>query len=409
MNLTGWRISRLALVGLCVALAATGCERKRNQTGGGGGSSGSSGSGGAGGSVPDNRPILIGHFASMTGSEATFGQSTDRGIRLAMAERNAAIDAGTLKGRKIELKTEDDAGKPQEAGTAVTKLITQDKVVAILGEVASGLSMAGGQVAQQYGVPMISPSSTNPAVTQLGNMIFRVCFLDEFQGKVVARFALEELKAKRVAILFDQGQPYSKGLADFFEAALKAGGGEVASRQSYDSNNPEVGAQLASINQANPDAVFLPGYYTQAANIIAQARKIGIKAPFLGGDGWDSDKLEEIGGDAVQGNYFSNHYSPEETSPAVTQFVAAYKAKHNVAPDALAALGYDAANLLFAAIDKSPSLSGKDLAATIAATKGFAGVTGEITINGDRDASKSAVIVKIDHGKRPAIKRYPAE
>lgn len=409
MNLTGWRISRLALVGLCVALAATGCERKRNQTGGGGGSSGSSGSGGAGGSVPDNRPIVVGHFASMTGSEATFGQSTDRGIRLAMAERNAAIDAGTLKGRKIELKTEDDAGKPQEAGTAVTKLITQDKVVAILGEVASGLSMAGGQVAQQYGVPMISPSSTNPAVTQLGNMIFRVCFLDEFQGKVVARFALEELKAKRVAILFDQGQPYSKGLADFFESALKAGGGEVASRQSYDSNNPDVGAQLATINQANPDAVFLPGYYTQAANIIAQARKIGIKAPFLGGDGWDSDKLEEIGGDAVQGNYFSNHYSPEETTPAVTQFVAAYKAKHGAAPDALAALGYDAANLLFAAIDKSPSLSGKDLAATIAATKGFPGVTGEITINADRDASKSAVIVKIDHGKRPAIKRYPAD
>lgn len=409
MNLTGWRISRLALVGLCVALAATGCERKRNQTGGGGGSSGSSGSGGAGGSVPDNRPIMVGHFASMTGSEATFGQSTDRGIRLAMAERNAAIDAGTLKGRKIELKTEDDAGKPQEAGTAVTKLITQDKVVAILGEVASGLSMAGGQVAQQYGVPMISPSSTNPAVTQLGNMIFRVCFLDEFQGKVVARFALEELKAKRVAILFDQGQPYSKGLADFFESALKAGGGEVASRQSYDSNNPDVGAQLATINQANPDAVFLPGYYTQAANIIAQARKIGIKAPFLGGDGWDSDKLEEIGGDAVQGNYFSNHYSPEETTPAVTQFVAAYKAKHGVAPDALAALGYDAANLLFAAIDKSPSLSGKDLAATIAATKGFPGVTGEITINADRDASKSAVVVKIDHGKRPAIKRYPAD
>jgi branched-chain amino acid transport system substrate-binding protein len=409
VNLTGWRISRLALVGLCVALAATGCERKRNQTGGGGGSSGSSGSGGAGGSVPDNRPIVVGHFASMTGSEATFGQSTDRGIRLAMAERNAAIDAGTLKGRKIELKTEDDAGKPQEAGTAVTKLITQDKVVAILGEVASGLSMAGGQVAQQYGVPMISPSSTNPAVTQLGNMIFRVCFLDEFQGKVVARFALEELKAKRVAILFDQGQPYSKGLADFFESALKAGGGTVASRQSYDSNNPDVGAQLATINQSNPDAVFLPGYYTQAANIIAQARKIGIKAPFLGGDGWDSDKLEEIGGDAVQGNYFSNHYSPEETTPAVTQFVAAYKAKHGAAPDALAALGYDAANLLFAAIDKSPSLSGKDLAATIAATKGFPGVTGEITINADRDASKSAVIVKIDHGKRPAIKRYPAD
>ncbi len=413
MNLTGWRISRLALLGMVVALAVTaGCERKRNQTGGGGGSSGSAGSagsGGAGGSVPDNSPIKIGHFASMTGSEATFGQSTDQGIRLAIEERNAAIDAGTLKARKIELTTEDDAGKPQEAGTAVTKLITRTKVVAILGEVASGRSMAGGQVAQQYGVPMISPSSTNPAVTQIGDMIFRVCFLDEFQGQVVAKFAVEELKAKRVAILFDQGEPYSKGLADFFESALKAAGGEVATRQAYDTNNPDVGAQLASINQAKPDAVFLPGYYTQAANIIAQARKQGITVPFLGGDGWDSDKFEEIGGDAVQGSYFSNHYSPEEQTPAVVNFVQKYKSKHGVAPDALAALGYDAANLLFAAIDKSPSLSGKDLAATIAATKGFAGVTGEITINAERDASKSAVVVKVDHGKRPAIKRYPAE
>ncbi|MBK9036881.1 MAG: ABC transporter substrate-binding protein [Myxococcales bacterium] len=399
----------LATIGLSVLLAVTaGCERKRNQTGGGGGS-GESGSGGAGGGVPDNRPVMIGHFASMTGSEATFGQSTDRGIRLAIAERNAAIDAGTLKGRKIDLTTEDDAGKPQEAGTAVTKLITRTKVVAILGEVASGLSMAGGQVAQQYGVPMISPSSTNPAVTQIGDMIFRVCFLDEFQGKVVAKFAVEELKAKKVAILFDQGQPYSKGLADFFEKALKAAGGEVATRQAYDTNNPDVGAQLASIKDANPDAVFLPGYYTQAANIARQARKLGITVPFLGGDGWDSAKLEEIGGDAVQGSFFSNHYSPEEETPAVQNFVAKYKAKHGAAPDALAALGYDAANLLFAAIDRSPSLSGKDLAATIAATKGFAGVTGEITINGDRDASKSAVVVKIDHGKRPAVKRYPAE
>lgn len=410
MKITGWRISSLAVLGMAVALAVTaGCERKRNQTGGGGGGGTATGTGTGGTAAPDTSPIKVGHFASMTGSEATFGQSTDRGIRLAIEERNAAIDAGTIKGRKIDLTTVDDAGKPQEAGTAVTKLITQDKVVAILGEVASGLSMAGGQVAQQYGVPMISPSSTNPAVTQIGDMIFRTCFLDEFQGYVVAKFAIEELKAKRVAILFDQGQPYSKGLADFFEKSFKEMGGEIASRQAYDTNNPDVGPQLATVNQAKPDAVFLPGYYTQAANIIAQARKIGISVPFLGGDGWDSDKLEEIGGDAVQGSFYSNHYSPEESTPAVVNFVGKYKAKYGAAPDALAALGYDTANLLFAAIDKSPSLSGKDLAATIAATKAFPGVTGEITINENRDASKSAVMVKVDHGKRPAIKRYPAQ
>lgn len=406
MNPTGCRISRIALTGLVAAAAiAGGCEQKRNQTGG---NTQPGSNSGTGASVPATGPILIGHFASMTGSEATFGQSTDNGIRLAIAERNAAIDAGTLKGRKIELKTLDDRGQPQEAGTAVTRLITQDKVVAILGEVASGLSMAGGQVAQQYGVPMISPSSTNPAVTQIGDMIFRVCFLDEFQGKVVAKFAVEELQAKKVAILFDQGQPYSKGLADFFEKALKDLNGTVASRQAYDSANPDVSAQLSTIKQASPDAIFLPGYYTQAANIISQARKLGITVPFLGGDGWDSDSLEKIGGEAVQGSYYSNHYSPEEDRPEVKTFVEKYKAKHGAAPDGLAALGYDAANLLFAAIDRSPSLSGKDLAAAIASTKAFPGVTGEITIDGNRDASKSAVIVKIDHGKRPPLKRYPA-
>jgi len=405
MNPTGYRITRVALTGLvAIAALAAGCEQKRNQTGGNQDPGRS-----PGGSVPATGPILIGHFASMTGAQATFGQSTDNGIRLAIAERNAAIDAGTLKGRKIELKTLDDAGKPQEAGTAVTRLITQDKAVAILGEVASGLSLAGGQVAQQYGVPMISPSSTNPAVTQIGDMIFRVCFLDEFQGKVVAKFAVEELKATKVAILFDQGQPYSKGLADFFESALKAAGGTVVTRQAFDSNNPDLSAQLSSIKQANPQAVFLSAYYTEAANIIGQARKLGIDVPFLGGDGWDSDKLEEIGGDAVQGSFYSNHYSPEEDRVEVKTFVDKYKAKHGAAPDGLAALGYDAANLLFAALDRSPSLGGKDLAATIAATKAFPGVTGEITIDANRDASKGAVIVKIDRGKRPPVKRYPAD
>lgn len=407
MKLTGWRIVVPALVG---ALALVGCEQKRNQTGNTGNTGTTPGTGTAGGTAPQpTGPILVGHFASMTGSEATFGRSTDNGIRLAIDERNAAIDAGTLKGRKISLKTEDDAGQPQQAGTVVTRLITQDKVVAILGEVASGLSLAGGQVAQQYGVPMISPSSTNPAVTQVGDMIFRVCFLDQFQGEVVARFAVEELKATKVAILFDQGQPYSKGLADFFERSLKAKGGTVVTRQAYDSNNPDVSAQLTSIKAANPQAVFLPGYYTQAANIMGQARKLGIGVPFLGGDGWDSDKLEEIGGDAVQGSYYSNHYSPQEDRPEVKAFVERYRAKHGAAPDGLAALGYDAANLLFAAIDRAPSLSGKDLAASIAATKDFPGVTGKITIDANRDASKSAVVVKIEKGLRPPVKRYEAE
>ena len=407
MNLNGWRrpIVVPAVLALSAVAAFAACE-KRNTTGGGGGTSTGTGTGTGTGGVPATGSILVGHFASMTGSEATFGQSTDQGIRLAIKERNAAIDAGTLKGRKIKLSTLDDAGKPQDAGNAVTRLVTQEKVTALLGEVASGLSMVGGQIAQQYGTPMISPSSTNPQVTQIGDMVFRVCFLDDFQGMVMAKFAREELKAQKAAILFDQGQPYSKGLADYAEKAFKEMGGKVVTRQAYGSSDPDVSAQLSSIKEANPDVVFLPGYYTQAANIMRQARKLGITAAFVGGDGWDSDKLEEIGGDAVQGSYYSNHYSPEEESPVVKNFVTKYKAEFNSTPDGLAALGYDAANLLFAALDRAPSLGGKDLAATIASTKDFVGVTGTITIDPKRDASKSAVVVKVDHGRRIPVKRY---
>ncbi len=406
MNLCAWRTSKLVMTAALAIAVTTACNSKRNSSGGG--SDPAPGSGTGAGPAATG-PILIGHFASMSGAEATFGQSTDNGVRLAMEERNAAIDAGKLKGRKIDVKTLDDQGKTQEAGTAVNRLINEDHVVAIIGEVASGLSLAGGAVAQHYNVPMISPSSTNPQVTEVGDMIFRVCFLDEFQGKVMAKFAKEELKATKVAILFDQSQPYSQGLADFFEKPFTAAGGTIVTRQAYNSSNPDVSAQLSSVKEAAPDLIVLPGYYTQAANIARQARKLGITVPFLGGDGWDSAKLEEIGGDAVQGSYFSNHYSPEEQNPVAQEFVKKYMAKYGSQPDALAALGYDSANLLFQALDKSPSLGGKDLAATIAGTKDFIGVTGAITIDPKRDASKSAVVVQVDHGKRTPIKRYPAD
>ncbi|HUQ02649.1 MAG TPA: ABC transporter substrate-binding protein, partial [Kofleriaceae bacterium] len=350
-----------------------------------------------------NDAVLIGEYGSLTGSEATFGQSTHNGIMLALEELN---QKGGVKGKQVAVKTYDDQGKTQEAGTAVTRLITDDKVVAVIGEVASSLSIAGGRVAQQYKVPMITPSSTNVQVTQIGDMVFRVCFLDDFQGMVMAKFAREELKAQKAAILFDQGQPYSKGLADYAEKAFKEMGGQVVTRQAYGSSDPDVSAQLSTIKESKPDVVFLPGYYTQAANIMRQARKLGITAPFIGGDGWDSEKLEEIGGDAVQGSYYSNHYSPEEETPEVKNFVTKYKAEFGATPDGLAALGYDAANLLFAAMDRAPSTGGKDLAAAIASTKDFVGVTGKISIDPRRDASKSAVVVKVDHGRRIPVKRY---
>ncbi len=346
--------------------------------------------------APPSDTILIGEFGSLTGSEATFGQSTHNGIMLAVEEQNAN---GGLKGKKIAVKTYDDQGKSQEAGTAVTRLITEDKVVAILGEVASSLSIAGGEVAQRYGVPMISPSSTNPRVTAIGDMIFRVCFIDPFQGYVVAKFARENLKATKAAVLYDQAQAYSKGLNDDFKKWFVKLGGTLVSEQAYGGGDQDFNAQLTNIRDKKPDVIFIPGYYTDVGNIALQARKLGIKQPLLGGDGWDSEQLPKIAGAAIDGSYYSNHYSHEDKRPAVQAFVTKYQKKHQHIPDGLAAMGYDAARLLFNAMERAPTLGSKDLAAAIAATQNFPGVTGTISMDENRNAKKPAVVLKIEKGQ----------
>jgi branched-chain amino acid transport system substrate-binding protein len=337
-------------------------------------------------------PIKVGHYGSLTGAQATFGKSTSNGIRLAIKEFNAA---GGLNGRQVELIEYDTKGEAREAGTAVTRLVASDKVVAVLGEVASSLSLAGGRVAQQYGVPMISPSSTNPAVTKIGNMVSRVCFTDDFQGYAAAKFAWENKKAKKVAVLFDQAAAYSKGLKDDFQKAFKDMGGEITTTQAFTQGDRDFTPQLTAIRETNPDILFVPGYYTDVGNIALQARKLGITVPMLGGDGWDSEELPKVAGDAIKGSYYVNHYSPDQPTPAVQEFVTKYKAEYGGAtPDGLAALGYDAAKMLFDAMKRSASLSGKDLAAAINSTKDFPGVTGAITIDEGRNASKPAVIVE---------------
>jgi branched-chain amino acid transport system substrate-binding protein len=354
----------------------------------------------------DKGPIVIGHFASMSGPQATFGISTDRAIRLAIKERNAK---GGVKGRQIELVTIDDAGKQSEAATAVTRLINDHHAKAILGEVASSLSMAGGPIANKYKVPMISPSSTNPDVTDIGEYVFRVCFLDDFQGWVAAKFAKDTLKATKSAILYDQAQAYSTGLADFYEKAFKELGGEIVTKQAYTGGNLEISAQLQAIKNANAEVVFVPGYYSDAGTIIRKGKEAGITAKFLGGDGWDSEELPKIAGDAINGNYFTNHYAPEEDRPEVKNFVAAYKKEHGATPDGLAALGYDAALVLFDAMDRAKSLDGKDLRDAIAATKDFTGVTGTFSIDENRNAKKSAVIVEYKDGKQTMAARIAAD
>jgi len=351
-------------------------------------------------------PIVIGHFASMTGPQATFGISTDRAICLAIKEKN---DAGGINGRKIGLVTIDDAGKQSEAATAVTRLINDHKVVAVLGEVASSLSLAGGPIAQQAKIPMISPSSTNPDVTDVGDFIFRVCFLDDFQGWVAAKFAKENLKATKVAILYDQAQAYSSGLADYFDKAFKELGGEIVTKQAYTGGNLEISAQLQAIKGANAEVVFVPGYYSDAGTIIRKGKEAGITAKFLGGDGWDSEELPKIAGPAINGNYFTNHYAPEEDRPAVKNFVAKYKASYGSTPDGLAALGYDAALVLFDAIGRAKSTSGPDLRDAIAATKDFTAVTGTFSIDENRNAKKSAVVVEYKDGKQMMAARIAAD
>ena len=394
MNLSGWnKISSAVLACAFVAFGAAGCDNlgggKKDKTKG-------TDTSGSGAVAPQTGDILVGHYASLTGSEATFGRSTDQGVMLAVEERNAA---GGVKGRKVRVKTLDDASKATEAGNVVQRLISEDKVVALLGEVASGSSLAGGKVAQQFGIPMISPSSTNKKVTEGRDMVSRVCFLDEFQGYVVAKFAKDNLKLDKVAILYDQAAPYSKGLRDTFDTEFKSMGGKIVADVAYTAGDADVSAQLQTIKGAGAQAVFLPGYYTDVGNIVRQARKLGITAPFLGGDGWDSSKLAEIGGDAIEGSYYSNHYSFDEVRPEVKEFVDKYQKRWGAVPDGLAALGYDAARVLFDAMDRAPSLGGKDLAGAIAATKDFAGVTGKITLDANRDAQKQAVVVQMKGGK----------
>lgn len=346
-------------------------------------------------------PILIGHFGSLTGSEATFGQSTSNGIKLAIKEFNAA---GGLKGRNVTLKEYDTRGDAGEAKLAVERLVKQDKVAAVLGEVASKLSLAGGPVAQEAGVPMISPSSTNPRVTQIGDYIFRVCFIDPFQGLAGAKFAHDNLKAKSAAVLVDQAQAYAVGLAEEFTKNFKKSGGTIATQQTYTSGAQDFTAQLTSIRSAKPDVIYIPGYYTDVGNIALQARKLGITVPLLGGDGWDSSELANIAKDAIDGSFYTNHYAPDQPDSRAQAFIAAYKKDYGGStPDGLAALGYDAAKILFDAMKRAPSVGGKDLRDAIAKTKDFPGVTGMITINADRDADKSAVVVEMS-GDPPSPK-----
>jgi branched-chain amino acid transport system substrate-binding protein len=340
--------------------------------------------------------ILIGEYGSLTGGTATFGQSTHHGIMIATEEIN---NQGGLLGKKVKIVTEDDQSKPEEAKTAVLKLIKQNQAIAILGEVASSRSLAAAPECQKAKVPMISPASTNPKVTEVGDYIFRACFVDTFQGEAMAKFAFNNLKVRKVAILKDIKNDYSVGLAEFFEKTFKQLGGEIIATESYSEGDIEFRAQLTSIKAKSPEAVYVPGYYTEVGLISRQARELGITVPMLGGDGWDSPKTLEIGGSTVNNCYFTNHYAADDPNPLVQGFIEKYKKNYGTVPDAMAVLGYDAANILFDAIKRAGSADSSKIRDALADTKKFPGVSGEITIDKNRNAEKRIVILKIEEGK----------
>jgi branched-chain amino acid transport system substrate-binding protein len=341
--------------------------------------------------------IKVGEYASLTGKDATFGQSSHKGAVMAIEELNAA---GGVLGKKLELISEDNQSKSGESATVAKKLVTRDKVIALLGEVASTRSLEAAPIAQDAKIPMISPAATNPAVTETGDYIFRVCFIDPFQGTVMAKFAQDELKAKKVAILTSVSNAYSVGLANFFRDTFTKGGGTVAVEQKYSEGDKDFRAQLTAIKAAGVEAVFVPGYYTEAALIVRQARDLGITVPFFGGDGWESEKLLEIGGAALNGCYYSTHFSPENREANVATFVQKFKTRwKNETPDAFAALGYDAAYVLVDAIKRAGTTEGPKLRDALAATRNFTGASGVTTIDDKRNATKGATIIAIKDGK----------
>src|SRR6266850_3680026 len=382
INMKNYRTQFLLAAGLLGVLVFAGCNKPSDGSGSGAGAGDS---------------IKVGEYASLTGKEAAFGNSSHKGTTLAAEDVNAS---GPVLGKKIELLTEDTRSTPGESATVVRKLISRNRVIAVLGEVASGRSLEGASVCQPGKIPMISPSSTKPEVTEKGDYIFRVCFIDPFQGKVLATFARQTLKADNVALLVDAAAPYSVGLASNFKDTFVAMGGKIPIEQKFSSGDKDFKAQLTAIKAANPQAIFAPCYYTEAGLIVRQARELGITAVIFGGDGWEAPELLDLGGKAMEGAYYSTHYSAEDSSPKVQEFVKKFRARwSNETPDAMAALGYDSAMVLADAMKRAGTTEEPKLRDAIAATRDFDGVTGKTTLDEHRNATKPAVVITIKDGK----------
>jgi branched-chain amino acid transport system substrate-binding protein len=347
---------------------------------------------------PGTGPLLVGFVGALTGPEAHFGLESRNGVQLALEEANAA---GGIQGRPLALRSYDSQSRPEEAANAMTRLVTQDGALFVVGENQSSNSLAMAPAAARAEVPMIAPSSTNPRVTSEGGpYVFRVCFTDTFQGQLLARFARETLKAERVGILVDQKSDYAVGLAKVFSTRFSSLGGKIVSEEAYARGDTDFRGQLTRAKATRPDVLFIPGYYSDVGPLARQARELGIRAALLGGDGWDSGgRLAELGGAAVEGALYSSHFAADNPGQRVQDFLSRYQARFGHVPDALGALGYDAARVGIDALRRSSGAGGPMLREQIARTRDFDGVTGRITLGPDRDAVKPAVIVKLVKGQ----------
>ena len=386
------RMSRLARTALALAavLLLAGCARGRGGT-----------------EVvvqptPDER-VRIGAFMSLTGDTAQYGISALNGYRMAVEEANATGGAG---GRRVELIVQDTRSDGVETEVVVGRLVREVKVHALLGEIVSSRSLAAARVAQREGVPMLTPSATSPDVTAVGSYVFRSCYTDTFQGAAIAHFAAGQLGARRAAFLVDRDQRYSVELARVIGEDFIRHGGEVVVTQEYSEGAADFSVQLAEIGAATPDVVFIPGYYLEAGLLARQARLLGIEVPLVGGDGWDSPRLYEIGGQAIAGGFYSSHFSAEDPDPQVQRFVADYRRLFLATPDSFAATAYDAARVMLAAVARAPKLERAAIRDALAETRDFPGVTGAVTFDAERNAVKSVVVVRIGDSGRLSVESH---
>lgn len=343
----------------------------------------------------DDGVIKLGHYGSMSGSKAAFGTSTDRAIRLAIAEANAR---GGVLGRNIEIFTEDDQSNTDQVLPALLSLLDRREVDVVLGEVSSTFTLIGAPECQSRRVPMITPSSVAAAITKKGDYIFRACFIDVYQGRAAAVFAFRDLKARKAALLVDQSSDYALGYAQAFRALFESMGGQLVAERKYREGDKDFKAQLSAIQQANPDVLVFPAMYNDVPNMARQARGLGMAIPLVGGDGWDAAETARDGGASVEGSFFVTHYSPDQPTGPVKAFQKAYADRYGEQPDGMAALGYDAARMVLDAIERAGSVDKKAIRDALAVTKNFPGVTGTITMGTDRNPEKSATIVQIRDG-----------